>query len=600
MFCHKCGSELSDEAKFCHKCGAKLIGEDMQQQAAVSTPDEPIQQMQKQSQAVAINTYKKKKSGKLSVIFGVVVLIIIGVTVMATKAKKQQSTIILESEDIVLSETYTNDTAGISFNYPGGWVILDLESEFQVVKMIDSKNNADSIASFEVYNALTDVFGIFTEDEASVREAVNETATFLGLRDTSLSDVPAKCLMRQIEGLKGDSIVKDYWYKVGENIYVATCSYSMPISDIYEPIFDAIMDSYTIADTAEMSTSSNVATDNDDYIVFAEALYNLISYNILPDGKTANDLEGGINSNWDQFAIYDINRDGEDELLIKIQSGSEAGQGQYIYKVDASQSQLEALYNFSINVVFYDTGIIKEDWEHNQGLSVNFWPYSIWRLGINECPYVGGADAWEKIAHQTDFDGKPFPDQIDTDGNGIVYFIGDESDINYDNPVDDAEYSAFMKKYFGEGNETYIPWQNITEENIESATGYAMTASSESSADYGALSADMPSEFSDPLEYYSKLSGLYEGYNSSLWISIYSSQEEGETEIGNARIYVENEEYYLGEIVVIPEKDIYLVETDEGEEVLFDVKSGDEIIVIDLYVDGQYIDEYTMVEHYVP
>lgn len=105
-------------------------------------------------------------------------------------------------------------------------------------------------------------------------------------------------------------------------------------------------------------------------------------------------------------------------------------------------------------------------------------------------------------------------------------------------------------------------------------------------------------EYSDPLEDYSELSGLYEGFNSSLSISIYSSQEEGETVIGNARLYVENEEYYLGEIVVIPGKDIYLVETDEGEEVLLDVKSDYGVIIIDLYVDGQYIDEYSMVEHY--
>ena len=109
---------------------------------------------------------------------------------------------------------------------------------------------------------------------------------------------------------------------------------------------------------------------------------------------------------------------------------------------------------------------------------------------------------------------------------------------------------------------------------------------------------DYPMEYSDPLEDYSELSGLYEGFNSSLSISIYSSQEEGETVIGNARLYFENEEYYLGEIVVIPGKDIYLVETDEGEEVLLDVKSDYGVIVIDLYVDGQYIDEYSMVEHY--
>lgn len=86
MFCYKCGSELPDEAKFCQKCGTKLTGDDMKQQAAVSAPDKSIQQMQ-QPQAVTANTPEKKKSGKLTMILGAVILIIIGVTAMATKAK---------------------------------------------------------------------------------------------------------------------------------------------------------------------------------------------------------------------------------------------------------------------------------------------------------------------------------------------------------------------------------------------------------------------------------------------------------------------------------------------------------------------------------
>ena len=115
---------------------------------------------------------------------------------------------------------------------------------------------------------------------------------------------------------------------------------------------------------------------------------------------------------------------------------------------------------------------------------------------------------------------------------------------------------------------------------------------------------DTTAGFSESLEYYSKFSGFYEGSTgqSSLSISIYTSWEE--TSIGTVGMYIGDEYYYLGEIIAEPEKDVYLVEADTGEEVMLDVHSGYGayldygITVIDLYMDGQYIDEYTMVEHY--
>lgn len=408
----------------------------------------------------------------------------------------------MESKDIVLSETYTNNTAGISFNYPSGWVILDSESEFQVVKMIDSKNNADSIVSFEVYNALADVFGIFTEDEASVREAVNETATFLGLRDTSLSDVPAKCLMKQIGGLKGDSIVKDYWYKVGENIYVATCSYSMPTSDIYEPIFDAIMDSYTITHTD------------------------------IPDKSAAEDTLGG-------------------EILYK----------------DIPISS------------FFDSPA--DDVAETLGLPSGEDRDDDIRLYISGTGEVSSAEIW--TVSDLVMDGVT----LNRNRDGLIQILGEPDEEGYGGGYFMKYYFPSYSVYFELGEPDSVAWR---------------VSISPGGGEESAFSYDATAGFSEPLEYYSKFGGSYEGSTgqSSLWISIYSSQEEGETEIGNVRMYVDDEEYYLGMIIAELEKDVYLVESDTGEEVVLDAYTNDGIIVIDLYVDGQYIDGYTMVEHYVP
>lgn len=141
-------------------------------------------------------------------------------------------------------------------------MIQDAENEFEVVEIIDSKNNADSIASFKVSSILDqNPLGVFTGDEASVRETVNENATFIKFGDAMLGDVPAKSLTYQKAGLKGDDMVTNFWYTAGNNVYQITCSYSASTSHIYEPIFAAITDSYTVT-AASVSGETDVESLN--------------------------------------------------------------------------------------------------------------------------------------------------------------------------------------------------------------------------------------------------------------------------------------------------------------------------------------------------
>lgn len=172
--------------------------------------------------------------------------------------------------EVNLTETYTNEAEGISFQYPAGWVILDFNSDFTVVDMIDSANTEDHIAKFHVGMCLdNDPYGVYTQDEAAVRKNVSEYHTFLDLGDTLLGDIPAKVLKYQTEGLKGDDIVVCFWYVIGENTYQIIFSYAASTVDTYEPVFNAIMNSFTIAasTSGESQTSDNndsvgVTTDN--------------------------------------------------------------------------------------------------------------------------------------------------------------------------------------------------------------------------------------------------------------------------------------------------------------------------------------------------
>lgn len=120
------------------------------------------------------------------------------------------------------------------------------------------------------------------------------------------------------------------------------------------------------------------------------------------------------------------------------------------------------------------------------------------------------------------------------------------------------------------------------------------------------ITADSLTDVNEPLGNYGYLSGFYAGnlYElSTLSIGIYTSQEEGETAIGGANIYVTDGEYYYYNygLIYVVESGIYMVETETEETVmLYDAVSENGDWVLQLYVDGYFLEEYRMTEHYEP
>lgn len=101
------------------------------------------------------------------------------------------------------------------------------------------------------------------------------------------------------------------------------------------------------------------------------------------------------------------------------------------------------------------------------------------------------------------------------------------------------------------------------------------------------------------IEDYYRLSGIYSdsiGY-TNLSLSIYTSQETEETAIGTAVLYMDDEETYLGEIYLL-EKGVYQIEAGTGDEVILKEVECEDDIVLQLYGNGEYIDDYRMIEHY--
>ncbi|MTI55651.1 hypothetical protein [Geosporobacter ferrireducens] len=212
----------------------------------------------------------------------------------------------------------------------------------------------------------------------------------------------------------------------------------------------------------------NKPVDNldDMYNAYFTVLENLIQNHILPDGIDGGEQLCDMAEN--KFAVYDVDSDGKEELLLMYTTTYSGGWAGYVLDYDAETKKLQTeLCEFTL-LTFYDNGIIKAGWSHNQGLAGDFWPYSLYQYAPDSDSYVlvGMVDAWDKNYPGTDNQNNPFPSDIDKSGTGFVYYI--MKDGRYDNthPVDASEYNEWVNAHIGDASEIQIQYMDLTEENI--------------------------------------------------------------------------------------------------------------------------------------
>ena len=115
--------------------------------------------------------------------------------------------------------------------------------------------------------------------------------------------------------------------------------------------------------------------------------------------------------------------------------------------------------------------MIEAQWSHNQGLAGEFWPYFLYRYNAETDQYenCGGADAWDKSVAKTKEQGEVFPDDIDADQDGVVYYLlPADWDGNYDRkPVDGEEYRTWRESFLEGASKLDDIWfWQLKEENI--------------------------------------------------------------------------------------------------------------------------------------
>ncbi|MBQ9279442.1 MAG: hypothetical protein IJ215_00085, partial [Clostridia bacterium] len=209
---------------------------------------------------------------------------------------------------------------------------------------------------------------------------------------------------------------------------------------------------------------------------YEKALRDLYYNSILPDGtEVAIGMADDIMN--DKFAICDIDNDGIDELIISHGASYMAGKMELIYEYDAQNHEFQREFLEFPLVAYYDNGVLEAGWSHNQGKAGEyFWPYTLYQYDSTKDEYekIAMVDAWDKF-YRGGFPDEEFPDEIDYDGNGMIYYIMNDDSFRYENPVDDEAYKSWRESYLGNAKEVRVAFQNLTGENIEYATRYGAT-----------------------------------------------------------------------------------------------------------------------------
>lgn len=140
--------------------------------------------------------------------------------------------------------------------------------------------------------------------------------------------------------------------------------------------------------------------------------------------QTYQDPERFLYEDGPGFALYDVDQDGVEELIVQDSTGEVAGEWIRIYGYsDAGKAYIE-LEEFP-NLYYYDNGVIEAAWSHNQGAAGDkLWPYTVYRYNSKVGAYeqLAMVDGWDKSLREV-MAGEAFPDDVDQDGDGFIYYI---------------------------------------------------------------------------------------------------------------------------------------------------------------------------------
>lgn len=202
------------------------------------------------------------------------------------------------------------------------------------------------------------------------------------------------------------------------------------------------------------------------YAAYQFVLQQIAFEHIYPDGADTgfDSASGFIEDN--HFAIFDINGDGVDELIVQFTTAPMAGNMETVYTYNESDNMVETLLTVFPAVTYYDNGLVKEEWSHGSGLAgEDYWPYTLYQYCGDSGTYemLVEVNMWSKAIDTVDYKGDLYPEDIDTENAGTVFILTCDGTTE---TVSKSDYEAWLSEVMGDAHPIQIPYQSLNEDNI--------------------------------------------------------------------------------------------------------------------------------------
>lgn len=178
------------------------------------------------------------------------------------------------SKNVSLSETYTNEEEGLSFQYPSAWkpvsqedmINYDLpEEDLPLVLLANEYEDipeANSYIMVSRYEATEEDEAMFDLDDEAFLDAIQIDGSNIETTSTTIDGVPVREVSYTVDAEK--RYQRTYYYAANQGLFRVDMLCSTGQASEYIRFFDAVMDSYTITVFPE-EEEENVLTA-DQYI----------------------------------------------------------------------------------------------------------------------------------------------------------------------------------------------------------------------------------------------------------------------------------------------------------------------------------------------
>lgn len=300
LFCSNCGNKASANELFCCKCGYKLdnsnsvdinnnisltttksdnvstnttesssIEYDIQKGSNLeleSIPKQSIEEQNNYSQNIELELEKEKNKNKtytkVIIFCGIIVFLIMVLAIAdnsndatsnknyntnnATSNKNHNTNnTITNNNELALTKTFTDKKDDIAFNYPTNWSKIDISIEgYDMIVGLIAPVDQSFAANMLLYKIDVNIDPKYFNSQDLVAQLYSQQG--MDVQEIIETKVDGIDALKIISLVINECTSIQYVYNYNNALYIITFTSATKSLDKYEPIFDSIMESYTI------------------------------------------------------------------------------------------------------------------------------------------------------------------------------------------------------------------------------------------------------------------------------------------------------------------------------------------------------------------